>query len=142
MIIRELTKEDIPALADLYRQFWSESCDLQKMTVSFEQIHAAGNHILLCAQEDDKLLGSVMGVVCQELYGDCRPFLVIENMIVDSLARRKGVGKALLTALEQQAKARNCTQMILVTEKDRLDACAFYEYYGFQKNTTGYKKKI
>ena len=142
MLIRELTKEDLPALAGLYRQFWNESSDLDKMATAFQKIQLERNHILLCAEEGNVLLGSVMGVVCAELYGDCRPFLVIENMIVNRSARRKGVGRALLSTLEQQARLRDCTQMILVTEKDRLDACAFYESYGFQINTTGYKKKL
>jgi len=142
MLIRELTKEDLPALAGLYRQFWNESSDLDKMATAFQKIQLERNHILLCAEEGNVLLGSVMGVVCAELYGDCRPFLVIENMIVNRSARRKGVGRALLSTLEQQARLRDCTQMILVTEKDRLDACAFYEAYGFQINTTGYKKKL
>lgn len=142
MVIRELKKADLPALAGLYRQFWNEQSDIGKMEAAFDRITAAETHILLCAEENGRLTGSVMGVVCAELYGDCRPFLVIENMIVDGDSRRGGVGKALLAALERRAKARNCTQMILVTEKDRLDAGAFYEAYGFQKNTTGYKKKL
>lgn len=142
MIIRTLKKEDLSALAGLYQQFWNEQSDLVKMEAAFDRITTADSHILLCAEDEGKLTGSVMGVVCAELYGDCRPFVVIENMIVDAGSRRSGVGKALLAALELHAKVRNCTQMILVTEKDRMDACAFYEAYGFQKNTTGYKKKL
>lgn len=83
-----------------------------------------------------------MGIVCRELYGDCRPFLVVENMIINKQHQRKGIGHLLLLELEKYAKIQNCTQMILVTEKDRLDACGFYEKYGFSKNNKGYKKKI
>lgn len=142
MVIRALSKDDIPQLAGLYFQFWEEDSDPEKMKSAFDTITAAGSHILLCAKEGDRLIGSVMGVICAELYGDCRPFLVVENMIVDRNYRRKSIGNALLSELEQQAKARNCTQMILVTETDRSDACSFYENYGFSKNTTGYKKKL
>jgi len=80
--------------------------------------------------------------VCDELYGDCLPFLVIENMIVDRGARRMGVGKALLNELEKRARERQCSQMILVTERNRTDACGFYESYGFSKDHKGYKKKL
>lgn len=141
-MIRELQKRDLAALARLYEQFWNEQSDLQKMEEAFDCITDAGTHVLLCAEEGGKMIGSVMGVVCAELYGDCRPFMVIENMIVDTTSRRSGAGRRLLQALEELARARKCTQMILVTEKDRLDACAFYEACGFQKNTTGYKKKV
>jgi len=142
LFIRDLQKEDLPQLAGLYAQFWNEQSDVSKMSVAFDNIVAANTHILLCAEENGRLLGSVMGVICAELYGDCRPFLVIENMIIDKTERRKGIGRLLLETLETRAKVRNCTQMILVTEKNRTDACAFYESFGFQRDTTGYKKKV
>lgn len=57
--------------------------------------------------------------------------------------RKQGVGKALMRELEKLARERNCTQVILVTEADRLDACGFYESMGFHPTANkGYKKKI
>lgn len=142
MIIRTMNAEDLPKLGMLYKQFWDEDSDVVKMRAQFEKIAQRNTHILLSALEEEQLVGSVMGIVCEELYGDCRPFLVVENMIVDQSARRMGVGRALLNDLEEHARERNCTQMILVTEKDRSDACHFYESYGFSLDTTGYKKKL
>ena len=126
-----MNENDLPQLAELYRRFWNEESDLEAMKKQFRNVSGKDTHILLCAADDDRLLGSVMGVVCEELYGDCRPFLVIENMIVHENARRKGVAAALLHELELRAKERSCTQMILVTESDRNDACGFYESNGF-----------
>jgi GNAT superfamily N-acetyltransferase len=94
--ITELASEDIPALAVLYRQFWGEDSDAVRMKVQFEKLRARGTHIFLCAKNKNELCGSVMGIVCEELYGDCRPFLVIENMVVDEKCRRQGIGLALL----------------------------------------------
>lgn len=142
MKIREMEKADLPQLAGLYRQFWQENADLARMEKQFDVLSRQDTHILLSAVDKEMLAGSVMGVVCGELYGDCRPFLVLENMIVDSAYRHKGVGRALLQALEERAKARSCTQIILVTEAEREDACAFYEACGFQLNNRGFKKKL
>ena len=142
MKIRTLEKSDMKRLADLYRQFWNEQSDVEKMELQFDAIQRENSHLLLGAEQDGLLIGSVMGVICKELYGDCRPFLVIENMIVDDLGPRKGVGSALLSELEKRARERHCTQMILVTEIERQDACGFYESFGFQKNNKGYKKKL
>lgn len=142
MNIRKLEKSDLSQLAGLYQQFWSDISDVTEMEKSFDMIEAENSHIILVCEIDGKITGSVMGIVCRELYGDCRPFLVVENMIVDKNYRRKGIGHQLLSELEKSAKERNCTQMILVTEKDRSDACGFYEKYGFSQNTTGYKKKV
>lgn len=142
MKIRTLLRSDMKRLSDLYRQFWDEQSDVQKMEKQFDIIQRENSHLLLGAEEEGILIGSVMGVICKELYGECRPFLVIENMIVEKGGRRKGIGRALLSELEKMARDMGCTQMILVTEIERRDACQFYESFGFQKNNKGYKKKL
>ncbi|HPR79490.1 MAG TPA: GNAT family N-acetyltransferase, partial [Candidatus Limiplasma sp.] len=109
MIVRSVEACDLPQLAALYEQFWGEPSYPEKMASQLENLERKGSHIVLCAAEGDQLLGSVMGVVCEELYGDCRPFLVAENMIVDRDCRRGGVGRALLAELENHARQRGCT---------------------------------
>jgi ribosomal protein S18 acetylase RimI-like enzyme len=143
MTIRDLQVEDIKSLSELYYQFWNENSDIQKMKTKFIKLHNDSTYIFLCAIENEKLVGSVMGIVCEELYGDCKPFLVIENMIVDKTCRKKGVGKTLFAELEKRAKDRDCTQIILVTETEREDACGFYESVGFHPTMhKGSKKKL
>lgn len=143
MRIRDMTIDDLPEVARLYRQFWNEPSSIDRMRAQFPLLQKQGTHLLLCAAEGDRLLGTVMGVVCAELYGDCRPFLVVENMVVDAGNRKRGVGTALLGELERRAEQKNCTQMILVTETDRTDACAFYESAGFHPTANrGYKKRL
>lgn len=143
MTIRNIAETDLEALARLYQEFWNEPSDLAAMRRQFFLLSKRDTHIVLVAEVDGTLAGSVMGIVCEELYGNCQPFLVIENMIVASAFRRQGVGHALLAGLEQRAKNRGCTQMILVTEKNRTDACAFYESEGFPADVhTGYKKGL
>jgi len=143
MTIRNVEINDIEPLAELYFQFWNEYSDTRAMKDKFVQLQSNDAYIILCAVESEVLIGSLMGVVCEELYGDCKPFLVIENMIVDRNHRSKGVGKALFVELEKRAKTKNCTQIILVTEKERKDACSFYESLGFHPTANkGYKKKL
>ena len=142
MTARRLEKTDLTALAALYAQFWDEAMDEAVMRRQWEILEAGGRHILLAAEDGGRLVGSVMGVVCEELYGDGRPFLVVENLIVDKGERRKGAGRMLLRELEKAASARNCAQMILVTEEERADARGFYEAYGFDRRHRGDKKTI
>lgn len=143
MVVREICAQDLPRLAALYKQFWGDESDPERMASQLERLKERGYHIFLAAEEGGELIGSVMGVVCEELYGDCSPFVVVENMIVDQSRRRTGAGRALLAELETRAKQHGCTQMILVTESSRADACSFYESAGFAPNIhTGYKKKL
>jgi predicted N-acetyltransferase YhbS len=143
MLIREMIAEDIPQLEQLYRQFWGEESCVETMNKQFHKLQETNSHIFISAIDNNKLIGSVMGIICEELYGDCKPFLVLENMIVDKYYRDKGVGKALISELENMATKRGCSQVIFVTERSRVDAVAFYESAGYSSQThIGFKKKL
>ena len=141
-MVRDLARTDIPQLAQLYKLFWNEESNIGKMYITFDSIQLNQSHHLLGYFSDDNMLiGTVMGIICQELYGECKPFMVLENMIVAVNMRKKGVAKKLISELEKRATAAGCNQIILVTEKTRTDACGFYEAMGFSKENAGYKKK-
>ncbi len=143
MLVRKMTIKDMAELAKLYEQFWHENSCPEKMREQFKKLEHSHAHIFLSAVENNQLIGSVTGIVCEDLYGDCRPFLVIENMIVAKDKRRQGVGSALFHEVERRAREKNCAQIILVTETNRPDACKFYESAGFSPDgNKGYKKKL
>jgi len=143
MEIRKLEYNDLPQLSLLYKDFWNEDSDIQKMERVFSKLEDNDSYIFLCAVENNKICGSIMGIVCYELYGNCDPFLVVENMIVDVNYRKKGIGKYLFMEIENTAREKKCRQIILVTESTRKDACSFYESIGFDPlKNKGYKKKI
>lgn len=142
MIIREMLEQDIEQLSILYEQFWDEKSNIEKMKKQFQKIKSS-SYILLSAIDGDRLVGTITGIVCAELYGECLPFLVVENFIVDKNYRRSGIGKSLFMQLEKLAKKMNCTQVVLITEANRVDACSFYESMGFSPNANkGFKKKL
>jgi GNAT superfamily N-acetyltransferase len=135
--------DDIPQLALLYKQFWGEDSCIEAMYNQFYKICGNSTHVLLSAIENGQLVGSVMGVICAELYGSCKPFMILENMIVDRKYRNKAIGKTLIAELEKIAINKGCTQIILVTETTRVDACNFYESVGYNPNThRGFKKRL
>ena len=141
--IRSLKNDDISQLSILFKDFWNEESNLQKMSKIFKVLNNSENYILLCAVNNNKLLGYVMGIICYSLYGNCEPFLVVEDMIIDKKYRSKGIGKKLFFELEGIAKSKGCNQIILVTEEDRINAAIFYEKLGFKADKhRGYKKKL
>ncbi len=143
MKIRNIEYKDLESLGKLYFQFWGDKSELEKMQGKYKELENNDNYIFLAAEVDGRLAGSVMGIVCSELYGDCRPFMVLEDLIVDKNFRKKGIGKALVRKLEEEAEKRNCCQIIFITETDRHDAVAFYESVGYDSNKNrGFKKKI
>lgn len=143
MNITNLTENDLPALASLYKGFWGEDSSLDKMKSTFSKLKDNPDYIFLAARLNGPLVGSVMGVICHELYGECNPFMVIEDMIVDKNVRRQGVGSQLIRSIEKKAEERGCCHIILVTETDRHDARQFYESMGYDPyKNKGFKKKI
>ena len=104
----------------------------------FRRVSQNSSYILSRAVLCGRLAGFDYGHLCSS----GRPFPVAENRIVDRKVRRTGIGSALLHRLEVLARKKGCTQMLLVTEKFRQDACGFYEANGFSQSHAGYKKKL
>ena len=143
MQIRPLTAEDLSDLARLYEQFWGEKSSLEKMQATFGRLSTDPNYIFLAATHEGQLIGSLTGIICEELYGECHPFMVVEDVIVDKQHRRKGIATALMKTLEEFASRRNCEYIIFVTESMRSDAHRFYESLGYHSGAyKGFKKRL
>jgi ribosomal protein S18 acetylase RimI-like enzyme len=143
MEIERLTEDDLPHLAELYKQFWGENSSLDKMRATFQKLSNNPNYVFLVAKSSGHVVGSIMGIVCEELYGECRPFMVVEDVIVDREQRRKGIGASLMRELETIAADRACGYIIFVTEKERTDAHRFYESLGYKPDAyKGFKKRL
>ena len=143
MKITELIEHDLESLARLYKQFWNEESDVARMRAAFQRLASNPDYIFLVAKRDEQLVGSVMGIVCEELYGDCQPFMVVEDVVVDEENRRQGVGSRLMVELERLAANRGCSYIIFVTEQDRTAAHQFYESLGYSPNKyKGFKKRL
>ena len=143
MKIGRLIEDDLAPLSKLFEQFWGEESSLEKMKLTFSRLKSNPAYILLTAKQDQKLIGFAMGVICEELYGDCNPFIVIEDLIVDKNHRRNGAGSALMRELEEYAIGFKCCQIIFVTESDREDAHQCYKSLGYDfEPYKGFKKRM
>lgn len=143
MKIERLNEDDLSPLSEIFQQFWGEKSSLEKMKTTFSRLITNSAYVLLAAKQNNQLIGFAMGVICEELYGDCKPFMVVEDLIVDKHRRRKGAGSALMRELEKYATGHDCCQIIFVTEADRRDAHRFYNSLGYEfEPYKGFKKRI
>ncbi|HVY01508.1 MAG TPA: GNAT family N-acetyltransferase [Candidatus Nanoarchaeia archaeon] len=53
------------------------------------------------------------------------------ELIVDKKFRKKGIGKMIITHLEEYAKKKNCHRFFLETSEKHTDAVRFYKRNGF-----------
>lgn len=77
----------------------------------------------LIAEEDERLVGVLTYIVSGR---ECEVFTIH----VDGLHR--GVGTALMTAVEVIGRREGCTRLWVITTNDNLDALRFYQRRGFR----------
>ncbi|MFC5528302.1 GNAT family N-acetyltransferase [Cohnella yongneupensis] len=141
--VRSIKSGELPSLAALYDELIEVKTNVAKMTTVYNAIKDNDNYIILGAFNDSDLIGSLMGIVCFDIIGDCKPFMVIENVIVSDRARRQGIGKQLMMRIEQIAIERGCWYIILVSGETRKEAHRFYEQLGFkEEKVEGYRKHL
>ena len=63
-------------------------------------------------------------------------------LVVDEAERQKGVGRALVAAVEKFARESGCERLTVTTYHDRAGAHAFYERIGFELTGRRYGKML
>lgn len=92
------------------------------------------NHtILFMAEEHNELLGTLTLVLNKIPTGNK---VWIEDVVVDSSARGKGVGEALIQFAVAYVKDQNITSINLTSSPDRVAANKLYQKLGFIKRQT------
>ena len=120
-----------------------DDVDLIKMNEVFDWMKGNPDYYVLCAKYNNKVVGSLMGVLTKELFGECKPFMVIENVVVSDECRRMGIGKMLMDRMEAIARENECTVMMLISSMHRKEAHLFYESIGFSGDVgKGFRKYL
>jgi len=135
---------DLQGLKNLYeRGFDSSGTDFENMFKTYDIIKDNKNYKILCAKINGLVVGSVMGVACFELFGDCKPFMVVENVVVLKKYRKQGIAKRLMIRLEEHARELNCSMILFVSSEHRIGAHKLYESLGFGLDkVNGYRKRL
>lgn len=90
--IRKMKKSDLPQLQKMYRDLIPEGVSMEVLENNYYRTVDRPEYFLAVAADDDKVLGSTMGIVCIALDA---PFLVVENVIVSGECRGQGVGRKI-----------------------------------------------
>lgn len=120
LIIRDARREDIPALEELEQQCFSMPWTAEQLLGQLPD----KNHRFVVAERDGELLGYVgMMFVLDEGY--------ISNVATAPSARRQGIGRALITALMEQAGELELSFVTLEVRRSNEPAKALYAQQGF-----------
>ncbi|SMC82162.1 GNAT family N-acetyltransferase [Sporomusa malonica] len=143
--IKNIELADLEQYAALCEELFESKTNTTRLKTILQKISANPDYILIGTidAESQQLLGAVMGIVCMDTVGECRPFMVIENVVVSQKSRRLGIGKKLMSYIEDRARERNCYFTMFTSTAKRKEAHAFYESIGYPKGVVqGFKKYL
>ena len=139
MIIEKLRPEHVLQTTALQQQIVPYHIDPDFAVKHYETMVHQPDCIVLVAREGDEILGTVSGFVCRGLAGS---FLTIEDLIVQEHLRGKGIGRQLMSAMDDFGRSRDCCYALLVSSGFRKRAHHFYETIGYTEDVRGFRKDL
>ncbi|PKL15625.1 MAG: N-acetyltransferase [Spirochaetae bacterium HGW-Spirochaetae-5] len=139
--INRIRRSDLPELAVLFSELTGNERSRVNLEKNYVHVEQNDDYIILGASVDGKLAGSLMGIICLDFVDECRPFMLIENVIVSEKFRGQGIGRLLMKNIEDLAIERDCSYIIFVSGSKREGAHRFYESIGYDPGEAkGFKK--
>lgn len=140
--VRLATIADLARLRELHHQLYPEyeATDALTAEENWKTISETPGHFVYVAEMNSIVVGAVDVVVLANMAHRGQPYLLVENVIVDSAHRRRGLGRVLLDAAFEHARSAGCYKLQLSAED--LDAFTFYEAAGWQHTARTYKRYV
>lgn len=127
--VRELTKGDVETIMPLMIQLGYE-LNIDDLRTRFDLISAFNGHVILGAEKDGLLAGFCHVYARPAL--EKPPEAVVQSLVVDGSERKSGIGRALMDAVEDFARAQGFASVALYSQVERKDAHAFYASLGYE----------
>jgi GNAT superfamily N-acetyltransferase len=138
-LIRDAVPPDAPAVARLLDQLGYPT-ESAAAASRLERLGIVGDRVLV-AELDGAVVGLAHLQVTPTLERD-RPAAKIGALVVDESRRGEGVGRALVEALDEEARARGCGVLFLTTSERRTDAHEFYRRVGLEETGKRFTKTL
>ncbi len=139
LTIRDARADDGAAIAALLGQLGYET-DAAAVAPRLERLVIVGDRLVVAVLEDQ-----VVGLAhlhASPTIEHERPAAKISALVVDESRRGQGIGRALVDAMEAEARARRCVLLFLTTAARREDAHAFYSRVGLEETGTRFTKTL
>jgi GNAT superfamily N-acetyltransferase len=131
MKIRPATPDDAPALSRLFAQLgYPKHNEPAQLPPRLERIEALGDACLVAENDAGEVI-ALAGLHVVHVLHYAKPLGYITAFVVDDSVRRQGVGRKLLDAATDWARAKGCYRLSLTSAEKRSDAHAFYPASGF-----------
>jgi N-acetylglutamate synthase-like GNAT family acetyltransferase len=129
--VRTAKPEDAAAIEALYKVLVPGDKNIKVEPRRLADLEADPNHRLLVLEVDGLVCGTAMLTFSLDAMYGFQPFGTIENIIVSPSHHGKGLGKMLMSAIEDEARNAKCTKLMLLSSVSRSEAHAFFSAIGF-----------
>ena len=145
MLVRPVTRNDLPDLLRLYRQLTRDEveslpADSVAAKALFDAIEAQPGRELLVAEIDGKVVGTLDLLTVPNLTHGGSPWGIVENVVVDEGSRGRGIGRLLMEEAVRRCKDAGCYKVQLLSNKRRTQAHEFYRSVGFEAMAEGFRR--
>jgi GNAT superfamily N-acetyltransferase len=124
MTIRKATASDAKALAVLLGELGYPT-EARELPARLKRFTANGASRVLVAVEERVVVGFAALELTFPIH-QLDPVAHLSAFAVASAARRRGVGRALMAAVDAEARQRGCQRLVVTSAERRADAHAFY----------------
>jgi len=139
LTIRDARPSDAEAIAGLLVQL-GYPAEPAEVETRLDRLRIVGDRIVV-AEVDRTIAGLVHLQVSPAIERE-RPAAKIGALVVDETHRGQGIGRALLDAMEAEARLRGCELLYVTTAERRDDAHAFYERVGLEHTGRRYARTL
>ena len=147
-MIREISEQDAGDMAELIRQLSPSEVILTDEMVNMIRAKISAmaqlEHMKVFGYEQDgRIVGTCTLGRVEGLSKGCRPFAVIENVVVLDSIRSQGMGKQLVSHAIAEAEKWGCYKVILETGSKDEWKLKFYEKCGLTRGgKTAFMKRF
>lgn len=135
--IRQAELEDVDAMALLLRQLFELEKDFQHSHAvqcrALSSLVCRDSATIMVATKQNRTVGMVsVQYIISTAMGDLSGW--VEDLVVDSTERGKGIGTLLLKAIEADAREKGASRLQLLADKENNIALQFYQDHQWEEN--------
>lgn len=125
LTINNLNSNVQDQISNLFKQLGGE-----KTQINLKEVLEAENHMTLAYCEFNNEIVGIASMCTYKVISGKKGW--IEDVVVDSQSRGKGIGRKLMNKLLEEGKKKNLSEILLFTEDHRTHAIKLYTNLGFK----------
>ena len=143
MQIRQATIHDANDVLRLYATYdRPEAPPLSRSDIEAVFGNLGAGSFIAIGEEAWTVVATYCFYLCPSLAHGGASFGIIENMIVATGCRRRGLGRQLLLHAETYARAKNCYKIALTVSHQRVENHGFYQACGYVPDKLGFNRRL